>query len=505
MRFVPFLTTVHVVLYLIIAALPWPPPEMPTEAQFKQIQKMGARLQPSATAPPSVIDDSLPRPVSDAEMKAAIERFKNAWFLGSEFFGKQPVEVDAFLLPNAEWTKVTYQWTTPKVGEPQTLDLRSPRAEIPLDGKDPYTQAKAKVTLEAPAGFDEVTLPCGGNGKPEARGKMTFTLDRCDRDVFSVRIDGLEDDDRVVPLDADKNALDTGESSRGLLFSGKDIDQITYEEFKKGPGTTTRVEARAKGSVAYVRWLRAKPGKKIELEVTAVPEPKAEDFGPSSRVRYAAPAKPSPALTDVAEKSLALTLQSGRSCAVFGYNGPRIELVLPHTGNSLLAKVELAPPKVKGGSKGGFELETNGLDERLFHYHWTLRPKVETKDNAPFAFATVEAKASVRYPLHGETRRVEQASEAVAIAGHKVTLKLSDGEELADSSDVQGIAAFDRAGRELKRFNYSESSEDGQSFLFMGQVATVRLNVVSGWVEKTVTAKLKPAPLRPKEKAGLCE
>jgi len=495
-----------IALLLLAAAPTWPPPDMPTEAQFKQIQKMaaGARLQPSPTAPPSTVDDTGPKPFNDGEMKAGIERFQNGWFLGGEFFGKQMVEVDLFLLPNADWAKVTYQWISPRSAELQTLDFRSGRVEIPLDGKELLTEAKAKVTIEAPLGFDEVTIACGNIGKPEKRGTMTFTIDSCDRDVFNMRVDGFEENDRVVPLDAQKRALVTGESSHGVLFSGKDIDQVTYAEFKKGPSATTRISARAKGTVAFVRWLRAKPGKKIEIDVTAVPEPKAEGFGPSSRPRYAPPAMSTPALTTIDDKNIVLQLQSGRSCAMFGHNAPQIDLVLPQAGNSLLAKIELAPPKVKGG-KGGFELETNGLDERRLRYHWTLRPKVQSKKDTPFAFATIDAEATVQYPLKGETRRIDRPSDAVAIAGNRVSVKLQEGEELADTSELPGIKAYDRTGRELRRFNTSEWNDEGQTFHFMGQVASVQLNVVSQWVDRKITAKLKPAPLRPREKAGSCE
>lgn len=494
-------------LLLLVAAPPWPPPDMPTEAEFKQIQKIaaGARLQPSAKPPASVIDDSLPQPVTEAGMEAAIARFRNAWFLGSEFFGKQIVEVDAFLLPNAAWTKVTYAWTSPSGVEPQTLDLRSGRAEIPLNGKELLTAATAKVTIEAPSGFDEVTLPCGNAGKPEKQGALTFTIDSCDRDVFNVRIEGFEDDDQVVPLDAQKRPLAMNETARAPLFSGRDFDQVSYAEFKQGPGNTMRVRGRGKGTVAYLRWLRAKPGRKFELEVTALPEPKAEGFDPSARVRFASPKKATPELVRVAPKALALKLLSGRSCAAVGYNSPNVQLVFPQAGNSLLAKVKMVAPKVSGGAKGGFELETNGLDEDRLRYEWTLRAKGNDKSGAVFSFATLEAKATVEYPLKGETRRFENSSDAVTIAGHKVTVKLREGEELADGSGLQGVVAHDAEGRELRRFGYSESSGDEHTVLFMGPVATVKVNVVSQWVEKTVTAKLKPAPLRPKDKAGRCD
>jgi len=48
-------------------------------------------------------------------------------------------------------------------------------------------------------------------------------------------------------------------------------------------------------------------------------------------------------------------------------------------------------------------------------------------------------------------------------------------------------------------------TDEGQTFRFMGQVANVQLNVASQWVDRKVTTKLKPAALRPKEKAGSCE
>ena len=501
---------------------------MPSEEQFKKIQEMSkmTRIAPLGMAPADVIDDSLPKPVTAAAMKTAVDRFKNAWFLGSKFFGKQQVEVDAFHLPNPESTKVSYVWTAAvgadgksmlkaEAKAAETLDMRSSQAAITLanpDDEAEMQQAKARVVIETPDGFDEATLPCTAGAK-ETRGKVTLVLEGCDKDVLRLIVTGLEDGDRILPLNAQRQALESGESSKSYLFGdGRSIDQITYEEFKKGPGDATRVEMRAQGTVAAVRWLRPKAMKKVELEIVAEREPKPEDFGSKSKPRYEAPAAKEPVFTTVDAKTLALSFESGRACAVFGYNQPQIWLALPKAANTWLAKVELAPPKVKGGSKGGFELETNGLDEKLYRYKWTLAGKA---DGAPFSFASADVKATVKYPASVQSvvlapGKLAENGVSADFQGHKVTVVLSEGSELADGSgfgsakDLRGVIAFDASGMPLKAFAYTESSEAGTTYAFMGEVAKAKITTVSGWIEKKVAQKLKPGPLRPKDRAGNC-
>lgn len=504
-------------VWVVSLAADWPPPEMPDAVQFKAIQAQmrASHLAPSAKVPPAVWNTSLPRTVSEAEAKAALERFQRAFFVGGRLFGKQIVEADVFLLPNPEASTVRVTWTGAvddkgrsllgaKV-EPAELDLRSGQVELPLrDPEDeaPLARATARVAIEAPTGFDELTVPCSEIGKPARSGSLNLAVEKCAGDVFVALVDGLGEADQVVPLDADKRALATSESMRMFLFSGKSLEDLTYEEFKKGPGKASRIEARAKGAVAFVRLLHPRAARKVELDVVATPEVPMEEFGPKSRVRYLAPPEPLPPFVSLEESALALALQSGRSCAMMGYNAPGIELVLPTAANSLMVKVELARPALTGGPKA-FEVEENGLDERRLRYRWTLRGG----GDKPLSFKTLDATATVKYPLRVVTRTLKDGEAGAHIEGHKVTIPLGEDEELADGSfgRVQGILGYDAAGRALKPFGVRESNGEGVHTSFMGPVARVEVTTVSGWIERKVTARLKPAPLRPADRAGLCD
>jgi hypothetical protein len=512
---------IYLVLAALISAPSWPPPQMPTEAQFKEIQgfSKASRLAPSGKAPVDVLASDLPAAVTPEAQKKAVERFKNAWFLGSKFFGKQQVEVDVFHLPNPELSTVKYVWTSAtgadgksqlqKTAAPaETLDMRSGSASIPLENKDDESEiieAKAKVSIEIPEGFEEATFSCQNAGKKEVRGSLRFTLERCESDVFSMVVEGLDDMDRVIPLNAAGAPLAHEESNRSALFAdGKRLEDITYEQFKQGPNNAYRVEMRAKGTVASVRWVRVKAMKKIALDMTALPEVKVDAWTSTSRPRFIADMTP-PKFSTIDSKTFAASFASGRSCAMFGHNAPQLWLQLPELGNSQFANVELkGQPKVSG-AKGGFELETNGYDERHYRYKWTLNAK---KENSLLSFTSVDVKATVHYPVEivsVELSKTKPSGEGanVVIEGHRVTVQLPGGSELLGGA--LGMRALDASGAALKVFSYTEASDSGETHAFMGQVDKVRINFVRAWADKTVSGKLKPAPLRSKEKAGICD
>lgn len=504
--------------FAVSLAAAWPPPDMPDEAQFKLLQKQAraGHLAPAAKAPAPVLAPSTPVAASEAEAKAALDRFQRAFFLGGKAFGKQMAEADVFLLHNPDFTTVRVTWSSAVDGKgrsllapdaaPEELDLRSGQVVVPLadpDDEAPVVKATGRVTVEAPSGFDELTLPCAEPGKAARSGRITLTVEKCAADVFVALADGLEEADQVVPLDADRRALASGESIRMTLFSGKSFEDLTYDEFKKGPGTSVRLETRAKGTVAFVRLLHPRGVRKAELDVVATPEPTLADYGPASRVRYQAPAAPLPPFAQLDESALALSLESGRSCAVMGYNAPGLVLVLPVAANSLLVRAELATPRLTGGPKAGFTVEENGLDEQRLRYRWTLRGT----GAAPLSFKTLEARATVKYPLSLVKRVLRKGDAGVVIDGHRVTVALAEGEELAEGAfgKVQGIVAQDAAGRPLKPFGMLEIDGEGVHAAFMGPVARVEVSTVAGWIERVLTAKLKPAPLRPADRAGLCD
>jgi len=472
----------------MLAAMPWPPPEMPSEEQFKQFQAMekSEQLTPSLKPVPEVLAPTAPHEWSEAEVARGLELFKNAWFLGPRAAEDQQFEVDTFHLP--PMAKVTAAWLAGGAikGEAAKL-LEHGSGQIALAADADVNEAKAKVTVDVPAEIVESVAACGGPSTPPL-GRLA-----CNNDWFQVDVDGMDDADLITPLNADQKPLaTTGEQTRISLFSGdRTLDAISYDDFKKGPSTKERVSCKARGVVAFVRLGHVKTTKKHELDVVAMHETKQEEFSASSRPRYLRPADSEP--TYGALTTVPLQLVSGRSCAAFTYNAPQIALVLPPVDNSQLAKPVLSRPQVAGK----FELVENGLEGR--RYLWTLEAK------KPPVFASLHATAKVQYPT-----QIEAVSlPASAIHGSQVEVPVSVGELITAPSRLpasfQGLCAFAANGLPLKPFSSASGSDETMTYSFMGQVASAKLWVVRHWENKTVKAVLKPAPLRPKGREGICE
>ncbi len=490
---------------LFFAAMPWPPPEMPSEADFKKIQLMAKEAVPHASpkAVKEALGDPLTPPATEAEISKAMDHFKDAWFIGTRFDQKQQVEIDTFFLPSKSQVRVTWKSATGAKGQllaadaPKDVALDDAHTDIALSRAEDVTRAEAKVTVSVPTAVQEAILSCKEPGAKQMVGALNVTLVACDNDTFSVLGDDWNDADEVTALNADKKPLQSGESAELYLFSGKSIDQVSYEVFKKGPDKAAKHWARAQGKVAFVRVARASASKKIDLDVSVLPEASQQDFSAKSRPRYVLPGEDAHFVSLLTPP---LKLQSDRSCAMMGYNAPEIVVVFPDAPNSRLAKAELAPPKVKGG-KGKFQLTENGLDSRHPRYYWTL----ETEDKV-FSFAQLSATATVKYPAVIET--VNGPHEGITIDGNKVSVAESLGELVEFSSSLpagfRGLRAFDASGGELKSFNQADGNGEATTYAFMGQVARVQLNVIKKWVTKTISATLKPSPLRPKDAAGDC-
>ena len=478
---------------------------MPTPEEFEQIQAMmrASTLKPSRSVRDVLDPDPLPERVPEKDLGAALARFKDGFFLTSRFSEQQGFEVDTFHLPNAGFAKLQVSWTSagleggkalltsPTPLESLRIDAKITSGQIPLPSAAPegkVEKAIAKVVLDVPLDFEASVVDC------RRPGRLVAGL-RCDKDVFDLLIDDLSDDVIIVPLNAKKQPLGLLETRREPLFGDKHapISEISYETFTKGPGTRSRVEARAKGSVRYVRILRPKQARHIEMEATAIREPEADDYTPRSRRRYAPPQRTPPKYGMLRKRALRFALKSGRSCAVFGYNAPQIWVEMPDLENSKLASVELLPLKVSGG-RGEHTVTENGYSADTHRYAWTL----EGEDRElPFRFSRLQAAAKVRYPL--AVRAFRFSSEPARFDGNRVSIPL--GELGAGIVEIKG---FDVSGLELKRFSMSQSDETSATYAFMGPVAEVMAYVADEWTETVVKNTLRPSPMRPKAMAGIC-
>ena len=203
---------------------------------------------------------------------------------------------------------------------------------------------------------------------------------------------------------------------------------------------------------------------------------------------------------------------SRRNYAVFGYDTPEVRVKLPQVSNSAYSKIEFGPATLlsAAGQKVPFELEESGYMDKECASE--IRFQTANPDKI-IQFAHVRGRVKVKYPLVVKTAVITPTQPgppelAVKIDGPYVNFVESEDKTPQSSfSKLKPLRAYDKAGRQLERHGYWETTTDDNGMdithaAFYGNVARVEIDTVESWVELDLPYNLTPAPLLPKGHEG---
>ena len=213
-----------------------------------------------------------------------------------------------------------------------------------------------------------------------------------------------------------------------------------------------------------------------------------------------------------AQLRAAIKIVASRSYAMFGYNTPEVRVNLPQVSNSAYSKIEFGPATLLNatGQKVPFELEESGYMDKECASE--IRFRIANSDKI-IHFAHARGRVKVKYPLAVKTAVITPTQPgppelAVTIDGPYVNFVESEDKTPQSSfAKLKPLRAYDKAGRQLERHGYWESSTDDNGVdithaAFYGNVARVEIDTVESWTELDLPYDLTPAPLLPAGKEG---
>src|SRR5947207_10380954 len=205
----------------------------------------------------------------------------------------------------------------------------------------------------------------------------------------------------------------------------------------------------------------------------------------------------------------AVRVYSRRNYAMAGFNDSSVTVRLPAVTNSIYASTEFQEPKVTDarGRAVAYELERGIFDFDTSSDEIRMTPK---NAKAPVEFAHAVGKVTVKYPLVVKTVTVKKgANKGLTIDGPFVSYDKAAFAlpEAATFSKIEPLRAYDAAGRQLERADFTNSFLVGDATWrklgFYGNVAEVRVDHVEKWATVTIDYDLPPPAKLPASAQGL--
>jgi hypothetical protein len=203
----------------------------------------------------------------------------------------------------------------------------------------------------------------------------------------------------------------------------------------------------------------------------------------------------------------AIQVVSARSYAMFGYNTPEVQIVLPKNSNSIYSTIDFPDPELvdAGGKPVAVSIERGGFDPDTSADEIRFNP---AEGEGVVDFARVSGTIKLKYPLSVKTQTFTPAQLGAKNLGVKINgpfVSFSDDAiELPDVSfgKLKPVRAYDAAGKQLEAAGYSETATDNDGVLrkkmaFYGNVARLEIDTVADWAELELPYDLKPAPMLP--------
>ena len=204
---------------------------------------------------------------------------------------------------------------------------------------------------------------------------------------------------------------------------------------------------------------------------------------------------------------------SSRNGALFGFNTPEVQLRLPKTQNSHFVQIEFGEAKLldKKGKPVKYELE-RGV---YMNESWSDEIRfTNPKGPKSLEFEKAVGKVLVKYPtistISFKKGKAQKGGYDVKFDGPYVTYNANvetPKEAGFQMKSYQPIRAYDAKGRQLERAEGEEMEFEGdtprKTIAFWGNVAELRLDVVTEWSPIEISYELPPTAKLPDSQAGM--
>lgn len=506
-------------------------------------------IKPSLSSVQDEIDfRPLPESVNQTDLKKSLALFAKAFYL-SKAFDNARVEIDKFILPNADKMDLALNWDSVKtVSGKDVMDRAAERRpyssfssydDIPIkdfDEADPLFEAKGKAVVKVPVQFIHLEIEAGKLNQPVVKGDYEAELILSKNDMYKLKVKNLKKQNIseagifIIPLGKNGRLKMTEQNEKPSDLKMPEFIKKAIADLENGRMATTELEplmekhkaeyealgisnsrtfsGKVQGTIKKL--IVSIPGEflKETIEVTATTEPdtNSENPGQIRSARYLDRPKIELGNYSLEELKNKIKVYSSRSNAMFGYNTPEVVCLLPDVANSEYSSVEFIEPKLFSQQMKPvlFELETGGYSSEKHSAEIRFRPR---SGDAIVNYAHAKGKIHIKYPLKIKTISVKKSSSVneagVAINGRFVKF---NREKVIDSANsfakINPVRAFDGTGRELYKLNYSGyvSDENGDftTLAFWGEPETVEVDVALDWAEFDLIYNLPPAKMLPK-------
>ncbi|MGK2857975.1 MAG: ankyrin repeat domain-containing protein [Thermoanaerobaculia bacterium] len=202
---------------------------------------------------------------------------------------------------------------------------------------------------------------------------------------------------------------------------------------------------------------------------------------------------------------------SGRSTALFGFNGPSVEVHLPRIDNSAYVVDKWDTPRLLDSRERviGFEKEQGLYDHTTFSTEIRFR----SGSDKPPEIAKAIGSMTISYPLSMKTVSIKKTDTAragelgVEMNGPMVKVYSDHVAEAAWGNEIEAVRVYDKAGKRIERVaGYSSSGFDEggnyQQWAYHGEAARVDVDVIESRAGFRIDYEMPPVPPLPNSKAG---
>ncbi|MBU4487929.1 MAG: hypothetical protein KKI13_02535, partial [Candidatus Omnitrophica bacterium] len=374
----------------------------------------------------------------------------------------------------------------------------------------PY-RAEGIAAITLPVKFMKFQFSSQDIEKTISQDGISITLKECKNNFVHLEIDGLPRKGKeliCVTYDKKGKRLENVGRMSGPKDMFSEPDQsLNVEE-------TIKYLYLSKGKVASIEMYIPERTVSRQISVIATREPGR--LGTSydecaEAPRYVKDAeKPAYQTIDPGDVIKQTRIRSTRNNAVFGFNTPKIGVILPRIDNSRYAEIEFSDTVLIGKFGKKLKFETEDYRDRENFSESELR--LMNKDRKGIInFAKAAGTIEIKYPISITTLRFTKANPSMS--GATVTFNdnlVSYSGSVIESVDsflpdnLCPIRAYDITGRQLRKVAYQRGGLEygSATFAFWGKVEALEIDIVNKRVSLEMPYNLKPSPMIPLNKIG---
>lgn len=499
------------------------------------VRAFEARMKPSTANIESKYDQHpLPQNLSDAELENTLDLLSKSFFIEHRDKDEIKIEGDMFLTPNLKYAKgsVTWDKVLTKEGDNILKETMNGKEEdddndlfkyasssasyhrdlqITTEDKNiiPY-RAEGTATVTLSVKFIKFKFSSHDIGKTISQDEISITLKECKNNFIHLEINGMPiEDKRLICVTYDKKGgrLEHTESMSGPkdMFSKPDQshnaqETIKYLYLSRGKIASIEVYIPEQTITRQISVIATREPGRLGTSYTECPE----------APRYVKDAeKPTYQTIDPGEVIKQTKIRATRNNAIFGFNTPEAEIILPRIDNSRYAEIQFGDPELldRYGNKIEFDTEQH-FDNENFSESIGF---INKNSKGIISFAKAIGTIKIKYPTSITTLRFTKANPSMSGANitfndNLISYSGSRVESLNNlvPDNWSPVRAYDITGRQLRKIPYlGPGSELGSAQLaFWGKVESLEIDVVNKWISLEMPYNLKPSPMFPLNKIG---